>query len=78
MAQRGAGAPLPRKGGGGGNDKPLYFLGETVSTSNGPQIKMVKAQGLRGRVEREYTRLALDMAPNRNGLNVPRRSLLRT
>ena len=48
MAQRGAGAPPPRKGGGrGGNDKPIYNLTETISTSNGPVQKMVKSLKLR-------------------------------
>lgn len=48
MAHRGAGAPPPRRSGGrGGNDKPIYFLGEKISTSNGPQLKMVKALKLR-------------------------------
>ena len=51
MAYRGAGASPPRSsgggGGGGGNDKPIYHLSEAVTTSNGPQLKMIKALKLR-------------------------------
>jgi len=48
MAHRGAGGPpAKRSGGGGSNDKSVYHLSETVKTSNGPQLKMVKALKLR-------------------------------
>lgn len=47
MTQRGAGAPPPRKGGGGDNNQPIYYLSEPITTSSGPQLKMVKALKLR-------------------------------
>ncbi len=48
MAHRGAGGPPPKRGGGrGNNEQALYYLSESITGSNGPQLKQVKALKLR-------------------------------
>jgi hypothetical protein len=48
MAHRGAGAPPPSRSSGGGNSsQPIYHLSESVTTANGPQMKLIKSLKLR-------------------------------
>jgi len=72
MTYRGAGAPTPRTsgGGGGGNDKAIHHLSETVTTANGPQLKMLKTLKLRAGTKNQPILTLDDIEKTEEGYSV--------